>query len=161
MSRPSSALSAKAFTLRSSLLERPCCSLLKENCSFCLSLANNCLGCVEKTCFSSRSSFRLGAFAPSAHCSVPTSKKDLLIKLNGFSLQLSVRYFTLIRFSMNICLPAFAVSKDTRRYPLHLAVLVGPSGLEPPTSCLSGTRSNLLSYEPIPVGSHLPRPWWR
>ena len=27
--------------------------------------------------------------------------------------------------------------------------LVGPSGLEPPTSCLSGTRSNLLSYEPL------------
>ena len=26
--------------------------------------------------------------------------------------------------------------------------LVGPSGLEPPTSCLSGTRSNLLSYDP-------------
>ena len=30
-----------------------------------------------------------------------------------------------------------------------LACLVGPSGLEPPTSCLSGTRSNLLSYEPL------------
>ena len=30
-----------------------------------------------------------------------------------------------------------------------LACLVGPSGLEPPTSCLSGTRSNLLSYEPM------------
>ena len=28
-------------------------------------------------------------------------------------------------------------------------VLVGPSGLEPPTSCLSGTRSNLLSYDPV------------
>ena len=27
--------------------------------------------------------------------------------------------------------------------------LVGPSGLEPPTSCLSGTRSNLLSYDPL------------
>ena len=27
-------------------------------------------------------------------------------------------------------------------------LLVGPSGLEPPTSCLSGTRSNHLSYEP-------------
>ena len=27
--------------------------------------------------------------------------------------------------------------------------MVGPSGLEPPTSCLSGTRSNLLSYDPI------------
>ena len=30
-----------------------------------------------------------------------------------------------------------------------LDFLVGPSGLEPPTSCLSGTRSNLLSYEPM------------
>ena len=29
------------------------------------------------------------------------------------------------------------------------ALLVGPSGLEPPTSCLSGTRSNLLSYDPM------------
>ena len=32
---------------------------------------------------------------------------------------------------------------------LSLNCLVGPSGLEPPTSCLSGTRSNLLSYEPM------------
>ena len=31
----------------------------------------------------------------------------------------------------------------------YLLCLVGPSGLEPPTSCLSGTRSNLLSYEPM------------
>ena len=31
----------------------------------------------------------------------------------------------------------------------RLCLLVGPSGLEPPTSCLSGTRSNLLSYEPM------------
>ena len=36
--------------------------------------------------------------------------------------------------------------KMVRSY-LHL--LVGPSGLEPPTSCLSGTRSNLLSYDPM------------
>ena len=39
---------------------------------------------------------------------------------------------------------------------LHLSVLVGPSGLEPPTSCLSGTRSNLLSYEPIRFAVRLP-----
>ena len=35
----------------------------------------------------------------------------------------------------------------------HLSTLlvkvVGPSGLEPPTSRLSGARSNLLSYKPI------------
>ena len=27
--------------------------------------------------------------------------------------------------------------------------MVGSSGVEPPTSCLSGMRSNLLSYEPV------------
>ena len=32
-------------------------------------------------------------------------------------------------------------------------VLVGSSGLEPPTSRLSGVRSNQLSYEPISVFS--------
>ena len=39
--------------------------------------------------------------------------------------------------------------------PRSLRCLVGSSGVEPPTSCLSGMRSNLLSYEPIlelPVG---------
>ena len=33
--------------------------------------------------------------------------------------------------------------------------LVGLSGLEPPTSRLSGVRSNRLSYEPIDSGDHL------
>ena len=32
---------------------------------------------------------------------------------------------------------------------VNLSVLVGSSGLEPPTSRLSGVRSNHLSYEPI------------
>ena len=35
----------------------------------------------------------------------------------------------------------------------HFVILVGSSGLEPPTSCLSGTRSNHLSYEPIRFGT--------
>ena len=43
---------------------------------------------------------------------------------------------------------------------LSVKKVVGPSGLEPPTSCLSGTRSNLLSYEPlgycvVPLGWNL------
>ena len=36
-----------------------------------------------------------------------------------------------------------------RTFAFTLSCLVGPSGLEPPTSCLSGTRSNHLSYEPL------------
>ena len=39
------------------------------------------------------------------------------------------------------------------------ACLVGPSGLEPPTSCLSGTRSNLLSYEPLWLVSDFSVTW--
>ena len=44
----------------------------------------------------------------------------------------------------------------------YLCTLVGPSGLEPPTSCLSGTRSNLLSYEPMWLVSDFSSlGWWR
>ena len=35
----------------------------------------------------------------------------------------------------------------------QLALLVGSSGLEPPTLRLSGVRSNHLSYEPIPLNA--------
>ena len=37
----------------------------------------------------------------------------------------------------------------SRINPAHFRVLVGLSGLEPPTSRLSGVRSNRLSYKPI------------
>ena len=53
---------------------------------------------------------------------------------------LSVRFYSFyffIRFSMNIF------------FPKILSSVVGSSGLEPPTSRLSGARSNHLSYEPI------------
>ena len=36
-----------------------------------------------------------------------------------------------------------------------VSALVGSSGVEPPTSCLSGMRSNLLSYEPVCLASLL------
>ena len=48
--------------------------------------------------------------------------------------------------------PSFHSGKGTSFFNLfdfYLIPLVGPSGLEPPTSCLSGTRSNLLSYDPM------------
>ena len=50
-----------------------------------------------------------------------------------------------------------------------LLPLVGSSGLEPPTSRLSGARSNQLSYEPMAFAlsrllaftSSAMSPWWR
>ena len=39
----------------------------------------------------------------------------------------------------------------------NIQKLVGSSGLEPPTSRLSGVRSNQLSYEPIPGGDERDR----
>ena len=47
--------------------------------------------------------------------------------------------------------------------PCDFLSLVGSSGLEPPTSRLSGARSNHLSYEPIQFSVYLvlSRHWWR
>ena len=42
------------------------------------------------------------------------------------------------------------------RFPQIRGNLVGSSGLEPPTSRLSGARSNLLSYEPVSFPVVLP-----
>ena len=57
--------------------------------------------------------------------------------------------------------PLRPARSDCGFYPL-----VGTSGLEPPTSRLSGVRSNHLSYAPIPIRfigcpSFLSSPWWR
>ena len=74
------------------------------------------------------------------------------IKSKSYFIQLSVRFIFFIRFSMSILILHYAFCI------LHceaLLRLVGPSGLEPPTSCLSGTRSNLLSYEPLWLVSDL------
>ena len=52
---------------------------------------------------------------------------------------------------------------SSRSFSRHLFpryALVGSSGLEPPTSRLSGARSNLLSYEPIWI-EVTPAPWRR
>ena len=51
--------------------------------------------------------------------------------------------------SSNMCLYLARLLRNTCSIEARVIRLVGPSGLEPPTSCLSGTRSNLLSYEPM------------
>ena len=61
----------------------------------------------------------------------------------------------------------FAVSASTKRFGFgQLALLVGSSGLEPPTLRLSGVRSNHLSYEPLfkvvrVAWFFFLNPWWR
>ena len=74
------------------------------------------------------------------HCSFPLFSERPSINLSikkSFVIQLSVSFlfFLFIRFSMIVFPNAWEV--------------VGSSGLEPPTSRLSGARSNHLSYEPI------------
>ena len=63
-------------------------------------------------------------------------------------LWLSVLTLFLRSFWIFIIVSAFKSVFLHRFWLSVLTDLVGPSGLEPPTSCLSGTRSNHLSYEP-------------
>ena len=53
---------------------------------------------------------------------------------------------------VTLCLFGLCASRIN---PAHFRVLVGLSGLEPPTSRLSGVRSNQLSYKPISSGQRL------
>ena len=51
---------------------------------------------------------------------------------------------------VTLCLFGLCASRIN---PAHFRVLVGLSGLEPPTSRLSGVRSNRLSYKPIDLAA--------
>ena len=72
----------------------------------------------------------------------------------------------------SLCLPTLSSGKSTLTLinVASVTCLVGPSGLEPPTSRLSGARSNQLSYKPAAVPQPIfvvlevsfsvnPRPW--
>ena len=49
----------------------------------------------------------------------------------------------------------FVSSSSPRIFHYPVSWIMGLSGLEPPTSRLSGVRSNRLSYKPIESGIHL------
>ena len=84
-------------------------------------------------------------------------EKPDFLKIIFFPLLCLSCVLSLIRFSMNIgfqpitALAAFLHRlysyTSSRLYPCK-TYQMGSSGLEPPTSRLSGARSNLLSYEP-------------
>ena len=120
LSRPSSAPSAKAFSLRSFSLELSLISVL-----FSITWVSQ-IGYV--------------VFPVSLRCSFPFFQ--LFRKTNLYRFFFSV---------FSICFSLFDFQCTSYRFhsSLLLCSLVGPSGLEPPTSCLSGTRSNHLSYEPM------------
>ena len=78
------------------------------------------------------------------------------------SLSFSFRFYCIIQFSRykprfwrvfaaNHSLPVWLMwfSSIPKLFNKLIACLVGSSGLEPPTSRLSGVRSNHLSYEPV------------
>ena len=72
----------------------------------------------------------------------------MLTKLNDYVLHSCVsKNFTFAcKHFIRLCRISFVIDEFHWKACFSL---VGPSGLEPPTSCLSGTRSNHLSYEPI------------
>ena len=164
LSRPSSAPCAKAFTLCSCSLELPC-YILYNCCSLFFELLEfhkhfRLLILCEKTSFSFWIIFPpFGEIVSIFRWSFTLllKKDQMLLKLISFNLfvlfSISVRFYSsiyFIRFSMIILRTSFEI-------------LVGSSGLEPPTSRLSGVRSNHLSYEPISYFgvSRFSRRWWR
>ena len=102
----------------------------------CLSFANNCLGCNEKTVLSNfLHHVSTTGVSPRRRIVVPSFGKTFLL---SSKLQLSVRFF-----------PYSVLNEQSIRYLLFNKYLVGLSGLEPPTSRLSGGCSNQLSYKPV------------
>ena len=81
-------------------------------------------------------------------CSFPTllSKKTFKI----FPLDPILKFSCLFAFNL---LTLYSVFKVHHSPPPSLSQVVGSNGLEPSTSCLSGTRSNHLSYEPMATSS--------
>ena len=89
---------------------------------------------------------------------------------NGFSCLLIVVFTLTLQFYLfchsfvlfSICFFSISVLFSFQGTFLRLSVaLVGSSGLEPPTSRLSGACSSLLSYEPVWCPRFVPLPWWR
>ena len=165
LSRPSSAPDAKAFALCSCSLELSCYILY----SLFSIRSLNCLSFIKQIrCLVINSVKRFYPFAwiifppfgeiviyPNFFGKTFLNLTNLLIKsFLSLSSYLFVSYSSIyfIRFSMNI-------------FPTVVG-LVGSSGLEPPTSRLSGARSSHLSYKPEFTHRlwfvHLSRfyPWW-
>ena len=131
---------------------------------FCLSFANNCysLGCKLKrplihTCFFLSVIDNLLS-TPDEIVTLDFVRKNLLkFLLTSFSLYTTICSFLSSLFGFQWACHFLWKESNQRNFTLifiinvnsELCSVVGPSGLEPPTSCLSGTRSNLLSYEPL------------
>ena len=98
--------------------------------------------------------------SPCALCSLTMCSSSSLF-LRNCSLFLPLKYFylKLLKKLLFLALSASSLFGFQGASP-SLKRLVGLSGLEPPTSRLSGVRSNLLSYKPayFSVGVRFPLP---
>ena len=143
LSRPSSAPDAKAFTLCSCSLE-----LFAKDFSSAVSRSLNCLSFFVHFSVCSKKAF---AFPPFRFSSCVFADRSAL---HSSKLYLLPYFLERPIFSSNICpqylfvstLSLYSVFNEHGRRHCRL---VGTSGLEPPTSRLSGARSNHLSYAPI------------
>ena len=82
---------------------------------------------------------------PCALCSMTTSLYSVTTMGRSFSIRKKFRFKKLnpsciMRIELMLCIPMWIIQNLS---------LMGLSGLEPPTSRLSGVRSNRLSYKPI------------
>ena len=103
----------------------------------CLSFANNCLGCNEKTVLSNilHHRFPPPRISPRRRIVVPSFGKTFYCLPNYNYLFVFFPYSVFNEQSLS--------TLEKQKY------LVGLSGLEPPTSRLSGGCSNQLSYKPM------------
>ena len=149
LSRLSSALSAKASTLRSFLLDLCRCIALH------LSFVSTSF---EIVCFLELIKTFVSTFGLLFSDVLIFFKEYLTIELLMFNcinqLSLCMKFSRYIR-----CFPTASGDGEIRTHDpllarqvlsqLSYAPIMGLSGLEPPTSRLSGVRSNRLSYKPI------------
>ena len=121
-------------------------------------------GFAPQVTFACESLGSLGCFSTIIFCVVHVISHMVTLSLPFCLLYLcsvfKVQFRALLR--VTLCLMAYVFLAVS---PRCFRSLVGSSGLEPPTSRLSGVRSNHLSYEPMFARTFgrrpLSGPWWR
>ena len=100
-------------------------------------------------------------------CSLPDSISVYVLQFTNFDVVVTITFmiaYVVSSFLHYTCYSVFKIpkplllskqiSEENFFSPQIFFEMVGPSGLEPPTSRLSGVRSNRLSYGPSSISRH-------